>query len=184
MDAPPLDPRASILGRPVAGMAAGSGSAVAGMALAAGEGVDDRATSRHFGAFSGGMADQVVPMLGQQASTSTDRQREAGEGGRTSVVVESSGDIEVLCRQRSAALGGTIQLFFQAYEDPKAPFCVKVRAPSGKIILERVLRDLPTGKPQSAAPLELVATAGGDYRVEIKELYGSGRGEAVLRVRV
>lgn len=185
MDAPPLDPRASILGHPGLGRVAGSGSAVAGMALAAGEGVDDRATSRHFGAFSGGMADQLGPMLGQQTSMTAGEQREAaGEGGRTSVVVESSGDIEVLCRQRSAALGGAIQLFFQAYEDPKAPFCVKVRAPSGKVILERVLRDLPTGKPQSAAPLELVATAGGDYRVEIKELYGSGRGEAVLRVRV
>lgn len=125
------------------------------------------------------MGDQFVPGLagrGREAAA-------ASEGRAGSVEIESSGDIEVRCRQRPAALGGSIQLVFQAYDDPTPPFCVKVRAPSGKIILERVLRELPTGAPQSAAPLEILAAVGGDYRVEIKELYGSGRGEAVLRVR-
>ena len=127
------------------------------------------------------MGDQLVSGLagpGREAAAATE-----GRARRVEVEVESSGDIEVRCRQRPAALDGSIQLLFQAHDDPTPPFCVKVRAPSGKIILERVLRELPTGAPQSAAPLEILAVVGGDYRVEIKELYGSGRGEAVLRVR-
>ena len=50
------------------------------------------------------------------------------------------------------------------------------------IILERVLRDLPTGLPQSAPPVTFMPSDVGEYRIEIKQLYGKQKGEAVLHV--
>jgi hypothetical protein len=50
------------------------------------------------------------------------------------------------------------------------------------VILERVLRELPTGKPQSAPPVSFTVSAQGDYKIEIWQLYGKSRGDAVLHV--
>ena len=59
---------------------------------------------------------------------------------------------------------------------------MKVRSPSGQVIVDRVLRELPTGRPQSAAPLAFTVSMPGDYKVLIKQLHGKQHGEAVLKV--
>jgi len=96
--------------------------------------------------------------------------------------VDNSGDIEALCQQDPVKAGDTVSLVFRA-DDADPPFNVRIKSPSGKVILERVLRDLPTGKPQSAPPIQFTASASGDYKIEIWQLYGKQRGDAVLHVQ-
>lgn len=96
--------------------------------------------------------------------------------------LESTGDIETISQTDPVTTGDTVKLVFRAEEDAEPPFTVKIKSPSGKVILERVLRELPTGKPQSAPPLTFTPSAPGDYRIEIKQLNGKQRGEATLRV--
>jgi hypothetical protein len=96
--------------------------------------------------------------------------------------IDSSGDIETICKTDPAKAGEEIQLIFRAEDDAEPPFTLKIKSPSGKVIIERVIRDLPTGKPQSAPPVTFTASAGGEYKVEIKQLNGKQKGDAVLRV--
>lgn len=96
--------------------------------------------------------------------------------------LESTGDIETISQTDPVHIGDTVKLVFRAEEDYEPPFTVKIKSPSGKVILERVLRELPTGKPQSAPPLAFSVSAPGDYKIEITRLYGKQRGDALLRV--
>jgi hypothetical protein len=57
-----------------------------------------------------------------------------------------------------------------------------VTSPGGKVIVVRVLRDLPTGKPQSAPPVTFVVAQSGEYKVTVSQLYGKSKGQAVLHV--
>ncbi len=95
--------------------------------------------------------------------------------------VDSVGDIETVCKTDPARAGEEISLVFNA-DDVDPPFNLKVKSPTGKVIVERVIRDLPTGKPQSAPPVVFTASAPGEYRVEIKQLYGKQKGDAILRI--
>ena len=79
-------------------------------------------------------------------------------------------------------VGDTVKLVFRALDDSEPPYTCKVTSPGGKVIVERVLRDLPTGKPQSAPPVSFVVAQSGDYRVDIWQLYGKSRGQATLHV--
>ena len=97
--------------------------------------------------------------------------------------VESSGDIETVCGSSSVRSGDSVELVFRAYDEATPPFNIKIKSPSGKTILERVLRELPTGKPQSAPPVQFSVSAAGDYDIEIKQLYGKQRGVAILHVK-
>lgn len=97
--------------------------------------------------------------------------------------VENEGDIETLSQVTPVSVGDTVRLIFRAYDEATPPFNIKIRSPSGKIIVERVLRDLPTGKPQSAPPVEFSASSAGEYKIEIKQLYGKQKGSAILRVK-
>jgi hypothetical protein len=97
--------------------------------------------------------------------------------------VDNEGDIETICQTIPVSVGDTARLVFRAYDEATPPFNIKIRSPSGKIIVERVLRDLPTGKPQSAPPVEFSASVAGEYKIEIKQLYGKQKGSAVLRVK-
>jgi hypothetical protein len=97
--------------------------------------------------------------------------------------IENSGDIETICQTDPAVAGETVKLVFRSDDDAAPPFTVKIKAPSGKIIVERVLRELPTGKPQSAPPISFTASAPGDYKIEVTQLYGKQRGDAVLHVK-
>jgi hypothetical protein len=93
--------------------------------------------------------------------------------------IQSKGDIESICL---SADGGVAKLAFKAYDDASPPFMVKVRDPQGKMVVDRVIRELPTGAPQSPPPLTFSCTVTGEYRIQIRELYGKAEGEATLTV--
>ena len=95
--------------------------------------------------------------------------------------IDSVGDIETVCKTDPATAGEEVRLIFIA-EDAEPPFNLKVKSPTGQIIVERVIRDLPTGKPQSAPPISFTPSVAGEYKVEIKQLYGKQKGDALLRV--
>lgn len=97
--------------------------------------------------------------------------------------VESSGDIETLTKTDSVSAGDTVSLTFRTDDEANPPFTLRIKGPTGKVILERVLRELPTGKPQSAPPVQFTVSAAGDYKLEIWQLYGKQRGDAVLHVQ-
>jgi hypothetical protein len=96
--------------------------------------------------------------------------------------IDNSGDIETICQTDPVTAGVTVSLVFRSDEDSAPPFTVRVKSPAGKVILERVLRELPTGQPQSAPPVTFSVSTAGDYRIEIWQLYGKTRGDAVLHV--
>lgn len=96
--------------------------------------------------------------------------------------IESVGDIETICKTDPAKVGEEIRLVFRAEDDAEPPFNLKIKSPSGKVIAERVIRDLPTGRPQSAPPVTFTASSAGEYKVEIKQLYGKQKGDAILRI--
>jgi hypothetical protein len=96
--------------------------------------------------------------------------------------IESSGDIEVVCQTDGLAVGITARLVFRSWDAVNPPFTVKVRGPSGKMILDRVIRDLPTGRPQSSPPVTFSVSGAGEYMITIAELYGKAEGAATLRV--
>jgi hypothetical protein len=97
--------------------------------------------------------------------------------------VENTGDIETFSKTDPVSAGDLVSLIFRTDEEINPPFNIRIKSPSGSIILERVLRELPTGKPQSADPLTFTASAPGDYKIEIWQLYGKQRGDAILRVK-
>ena len=97
--------------------------------------------------------------------------------------IDSHGDIETLFYgDNLAGVGDRVYLVFRAIDDPEPPIGVTIQSPNGQKILDRVLRELPTGLPQSAPPVEFVPLAKGLYQIEVKELKGPQRGTAVLRV--
>ena len=96
--------------------------------------------------------------------------------------IESTGEIESICQTDDLKAGMTAKLVFRSWDDVSPPFTVKVRDPNGKLVLDRVIRELPTGRPQSAAPLTFSVASTGAYKISIKELYGGKEGEATLTV--
>jgi hypothetical protein len=96
--------------------------------------------------------------------------------------IDSVGDIETICKSDPAKAGEEVKLVFRTEEDIDPPFTLKIKSPGGKVIVERVIRDLPTGRPQSAPPVTFTPSSGGEYKVEIKQIKGKQQGEAVLRV--
>jgi hypothetical protein len=100
------------------------------------------------------------------------------------VTIDNHGEIETFCQTAPSSVGDPIKLVFRAYDEATPPFNIKIRSPSGKVIIERVLRELPTGEPQSAPPVEFMASSAGEYKLEIKQLYGKQKGDAVLHVKL
>jgi hypothetical protein len=100
--------------------------------------------------------------------------------------VDSSGEIETMLHgdqsHKAIGIGDKVLLVFRAIDDPDPPIGVLVHSPSGQKIVDRVIRELPTGLPQSAPPVEFVPSAVGIYRIEVKELQGKQRGTATLRI--
>jgi hypothetical protein len=100
--------------------------------------------------------------------------------------IESAGDIDIIV-QRDARLGPVgvgdhVALVFRAI-DANPPFDVVVTGPSGSTILRRVIRELPTGEPQGAPPVDFVVSSHGKYVVEIGETKGAQRGRGTFDVR-
>lgn len=98
------------------------------------------------------------------------------------VLLESSGAIETVCLATTAKVGDSVRLIFRALDEAEPPYTCRIISPGGKVVLERVLRELPDGKPQSPPPLAFTAGAAGEYKVEIWQLYGGARGQALLKV--
>jgi hypothetical protein len=96
--------------------------------------------------------------------------------------IDSSGDIETVSKTDPARSCESVKLVFTAEEEVDPPFVLKIKSPSGGVIMERVLRELPTGKPQSAPPIEFTPSAAGEYKIEIKQIKGKKQGDAILRV--
>ena len=108
--------------------------------------------------------------------------------------IESSGDIEVYCHTDAHSAshgssffgkitpGDSVYLVFNPDEGTSPPYRLKVTSPTGAVLLEQTVRDLPTRAPQSPAPVSFVVSATGTYRIEIKEASGRQSGVATLRV--
>ncbi len=97
-------------------------------------------------------------------------------------ITDNVGDIETISKTDPARVGDVVKLVFRCDDDPDPPFTVKIKSPTGKVIVERVLREMPTGKPQSAPPVEFTVSAMGAYKIEIAQLNGKTKGSAVLNV--
>jgi hypothetical protein len=96
--------------------------------------------------------------------------------------IDSRGEIETLCKTGDLSPGKVAQLAFRTWDDASPPFTIRVKAPNGAVILDRVIRELPTGKPQSPPPVTFTVTQAGEYVISIRELYGKAEGEAHLHV--
>jgi hypothetical protein len=110
--------------------------------------------------------------------------------------IDSTGPIETFCQRADEApvsrrsslmfdpicVGDRVLLCFGAYDSGGAPYSLKIRGPSGAVVLDRIIRELPTGMPQSEPPVELVVSSRGDYAIEIREVRGTNWGKATLHV--
>ncbi|MDC0746662.1 hypothetical protein [Polyangium mundeleinium] len=108
--------------------------------------------------------------------------------------IESSGDIEIYCHPARSSNRGTVPFFekipqgerlslvFVPAETADPPYSLKVFSPSGTNIVDSLVRDPPTGAPQSPPPIEFVVSSLGVYRIEIRSRTGRHRGDAKIRV--
>jgi len=97
--------------------------------------------------------------------------------------IDSWGEIEIKCAADSISVSDVVPLVFYAHPDAAPPFVIKVRSPSGSVIINRTTRELPTGDPQSAPPIQFIPSVSGDYQIEVRQVHGKRRGDATLHVR-
>ena len=100
---------------------------------------------------------------------------------RMSATLDCHGDIEIICNSDELAPNKMARLTFRTVDLPVPPFQIRVKAPSGKLIVERVIRELPTSTPQSPAPVQF-AVQQGVYQIRIVQLNGTAEGVASLTV--
>ena len=96
--------------------------------------------------------------------------------------LETHGDIEIICLTDDLTPNKMAQLVFRAFGDAIPPFEIMVKSPSGNVIVKRVIRELPTGEPQSPPPISF-AVQKGDYEISVNQLRGTAEGHATLSVR-
>ena len=108
--------------------------------------------------------------------------------------IDNSGSILAFCQTADAPVsrrslffdeihaGDRVLMCFGADDDATPPFALKIRSPSGALILDRMIRALPTGLPQSEPAVEFVVSTRGDYVIEIRDARGKNSGRAVLHV--
>lgn len=97
--------------------------------------------------------------------------------------IEIHGDIEIICQSLSELAPNKIaRLVFRTYADAMPPWQIRVKSPSGKLILERVVRELPTGEPQSPPPVTFTVQQG-TYEITVAGLKGQAEGHAVIHVK-
>ena len=109
--------------------------------------------------------------------------------------ITSTGDFEVFAHVAGAAnsrssvlsfddigIGERVALLFLPPDSSHPPYALKIFAPSGANIIDTVLRELPTGAPQSPPPFEFVVSARGFYKIVIREVRGRHHGESKLSI--
>ena len=95
--------------------------------------------------------------------------------------IESTGAIDIRCNTHGLVANKKAQLTFHAWDDASPPFQLIVQAPSGQVILDRLLRSLPTGDPQAPPPITF-SVLSGEYKITITEQKGKAQGKAFLRI--
>ena len=95
--------------------------------------------------------------------------------------IENHGTIEIICENRDVTANRSARIIFRAYDDATPPFRIRVKSPTGNVIIERVIRALPTGAPQSPEPITFTVQRGA-YEIEISQLRGSAEGSATLTI--
>jgi hypothetical protein len=110
------------------------------------------------------------------------------------MTIQSSGDFEIFCHPAGSGTRGSVPFFdkitvgdrlsllFVPEETAAPPYSLKIISPTGVTVVDTLVREPPTGGPQSPPPLEFIVSARGVYRVEIRALHGRQRGEATIRV--
>ncbi len=93
--------------------------------------------------------------------------------------LETQGDIEIICETTDLAPNKNAKLVFRTWGAAQPPYQIVVRAPSGKVIVKRVIRQLPTGDPQSAPPVSF-SVQKGEYEISVSQLKGGVEGHATL----
>lgn len=107
--------------------------------------------------------------------------------------IEATGDIEIFCHPSRSNSRGTVPFFDKIAPGERLsllfvpgestpPYKLKVISPSGATILDTLVRDPPTGAPQSPPPIEFVVSTTGTYRIEVRALTGRQHGDAKIRV--
>lgn len=110
------------------------------------------------------------------------------------MTIQSSGDIEIFCHPVGASSRGSVPFFdkfsvgdrlallFVPDGTAVPPYKLKVQSPTGSVMIDTLVRDPPTGAPQSPPPIEFIVSAKGVYRVEVRSLQGRQQGEARITV--
>jgi hypothetical protein len=113
-----------------------------------------------------------------------------------SALIELSGEIEIFCFPSTAGaalrqsvpffdavtVGDHLSLVFTPGDGASAPYSLKIFSPTGAVIVDSIVREPPTGTPQSPPPIEFVVSTKGVYKIEIRELRGRQHGVAKVRV--
>lgn len=109
-----------------------------------------------------------------------------------SASIDSSGDIAIGIYSSVSGrstnfldrfnVGDRLPLVFTPVDGTNPPYSLRVLSLNGATLLDTLVKDLPTGLPQSAPPIDFLVSAKGIYRVEIRELHGTQRGEAQVRI--
>src|SRR4051794_40844004 len=97
--------------------------------------------------------------------------------------IEAHGDIEIICQSLSELAPNKVaRLVFRTFSETPPPWQIRVKSPSGKMILERVMRELPTDDPQSPPPVAFTVQKG-VYEISVAQLKGGGlEGRATIKV--
>ena len=96
--------------------------------------------------------------------------------------IDTHGEIEIICQTVAELAPNKIaKIVFRAWDDAAPPFEIKVLSPAGNVIVERVIRELPTGQPQSPPPISF-SVQRGKYQILVSQIKGSAEGEATLTV--
>ncbi len=97
--------------------------------------------------------------------------------------IESHGEIEIVCQSLNELGPNKVaRLVFRTFAESAPPWQIRVKSPSGKMILERVMRELPTGDPQSSPPVTF-SVQKGVYEITVAQLKGGGaEGKATIKV--
>ncbi len=89
---------------------------------------------------------------------------------QATVTVVNDTDFVELIALDGAPREGRVRLVFA---EDIGPVSLKVKNPDGKVVLDRVLREVPTRDASLSPPLCVPVAATGDYAIEVRPLAGS-----------